>query len=278
MYTKAQIENMHYSQLVGLLKERNRPSGGIRTIQTVAVNSFLNSRSRALEIGSNTGFTSVNLSLLSSCRVVGIDVNKLSVEEARRYAAENKVSRRVQFRQCSAVRLPFKDNEFDLVWASNVTAFIDQKEQAVSEYLRVLRYNGYLAFIPIYYVRPPSARLLAEVGRAINSELTVWSKGGWIDLCLKTARKMDVSLELVAEKDYRYRDMSGEIQPYSEEMLAKPHIRKLVVPDAIPSLSRRYADMMGLFNRNLQYCGYSVLIFQKRVSMEERELFLTYDA
>lgn len=35
------IEKMNYSELVALVKERNRPSGRIKTIQNVAVNAFI---------------------------------------------------------------------------------------------------------------------------------------------------------------------------------------------------------------------------------------------
>jgi hypothetical protein len=45
------INNLTYSEIVGLLKERNRPSGGIKTIHEVAANTFLSSASHALEIG-----------------------------------------------------------------------------------------------------------------------------------------------------------------------------------------------------------------------------------
>lgn len=64
-YTAEQIKNMDYSSFVGLINERNRPSGGIKTVHTVAVNAFINKNKKVLEIGSNTGFTSVNLALLT---------------------------------------------------------------------------------------------------------------------------------------------------------------------------------------------------------------------
>ena len=35
-----EIKSLGYSEIVGLLDERNRPSGGIRSIQEVCVNRF----------------------------------------------------------------------------------------------------------------------------------------------------------------------------------------------------------------------------------------------
>lgn len=51
------IKEMNYSEFVGLINERNRPSGGIKTIQEVIVNARLDEKKKILEIGSNTGFT-----------------------------------------------------------------------------------------------------------------------------------------------------------------------------------------------------------------------------
>lgn len=104
-----------YSQIVGILKERNRPSGGIKTIQNVVKNAYIKQTDKILEIGSNTGFSSVNLNLLSGAKVVGIDVEENSLKEARLYAKLNNVSKSVKFKKASATSLPFKDNSFDIV-------------------------------------------------------------------------------------------------------------------------------------------------------------------
>lgn len=144
------INEMNYSEFVGLVDERNRPSGGIKTIQEVIVNARLDKKKKILEIGSNTGFTTVNIGLLTNAKVIGIDVNESSVEKSKLYA--NKMgAKTVAFIKGSALELPFEDESFDLVWCSNVTSFIDDKKQAISEYLRVLKPGGFLAVIPIYY-------------------------------------------------------------------------------------------------------------------------------
>ena len=58
------INHLDYSNFVSLIDERNRCSGGIRTIQEATLQARLNKESKVLEIGSNTGFTSVNIGLL----------------------------------------------------------------------------------------------------------------------------------------------------------------------------------------------------------------------
>ncbi|MEK7153893.1 MAG: class I SAM-dependent methyltransferase, partial [Patescibacteria group bacterium] len=152
--TVEDIEKMNYSQFVGLIKERNRPSGGIKTVHTVAVNAFIDNSKRMLEIGSNTGFTSINMSLLTGCEVVGIDSNEPSINEAKSYA-EALGAHDVDFVTANALDLPFEDASFDVVWSSNVTSFIGDKNKAISEYLRVLKPGGILVVVPIYYCTEP---------------------------------------------------------------------------------------------------------------------------
>lgn len=65
------IKEMNYSEFVGLINERNRPSGGIKTIQEVIINARLDEKKKILEIGSNTGFTTVNIRLLRASFAFG---------------------------------------------------------------------------------------------------------------------------------------------------------------------------------------------------------------
>jgi SAM-dependent methyltransferase len=270
--TAGAVERMHYSELVALIGERNRPSGGVRTVHSVAVHSFLTGTSRVLEIGSNTGFTSVNLTLLCGSQVVGIDVNGSSIVEAKRYAAEQGVDDRVTFIQADATALPLDNGSFDLVWASNVTSFVEDKKAAISEYLRVLTKNGYLAVVPIYYVTPPPATLVDRVAEAINARLRTWTRGEWIGLFQGVGRREGKGLELVFDPDYSYLDQAPALDAYCERLLDRPRIRALP-SDVRQALARRYRECIALFNENLRYCGYSILLFQKRIVAEEEELF-----
>jgi SAM-dependent methyltransferase len=265
---------MHYSELVGLIGERNRPSGGMRTVHTVAVHSFLRAESRVLEVGSNTGFTSVNLSLLCRCRAIGIDVNENSIAQAGSYAMAQGVADRVAFLHADATELPFGDASFDLVWASNVTSFIDDKGSAVSEYLRVLTPTGYLAAVPIYYLKTPPPSLLDRVGEAINARLRVWTRAEWIALFQDLARQRGLALELTFDRDYHYRDRAEALDSYCERILDRPGINSMPT-DVRAAVARRYRACMSLFNENLRYCGYSILLFQKRMVQDEDELFLS---
>lgn len=267
---------MDYSSLVGLIGERNRPSGGIKTIHEVIVQCAVSERSQILEIGSNTGFTSVQLSRLTGAHVTGIDINEESVAKAFKYAQEHKVNNLVKFIEASATNLPFQNESFDIVWASNVTSFIEDKNKAIEEYIRVLKPNGYLVFVPIYYVKEPPKDLVESVGRAIGVELPIFRKEDWIKLVFANSINDAASLDLVYEQDYLYHDKKTDLVRYVDYQMNK--IKNSVDEEVFNEVQKKYFEQISLFNRNLGYAGYSVLILQKNLIIEDLELFTTYKA
>ena len=268
------INKINYSEIVSILRERNRPSGGIRTIQNVAVNSFMNSSKKMLEIGSNTGFTCVNMSLLTGCNCVGIDINRGSIIEAKEYAIKQNVQEKVSFIETNVEKLPFEDNSFDLVWCSNVISFIEKKNKAIEECLRVLKKGGTLVLIPIYYLRNPPKKIISKVSEAIGVEIKSWSKKYWIEMFEGIGEKLKMPLELYFSKDFVYRDRKEFIENYVNLILDKPHLKNFS-NDVKTELLKRYKYFIELFNENLKYSGFSILLFQKRNIKDEEELFLT---
>ena len=270
------IENMNYSQFVGLIKERNRPSGGLKTVHDIAVKAFINSSKKILEIGSNTGFTSVNLSLLTGCKSIGIDVNEESISEAKKYAKKQRVGKLASFQKASALKLPFPDNSFDIVWCSNVTSFISDKNKAIKEYLRVLKLKGSLVVIPIYYIKQPPKKVVSDISKAIGTKIEIRDKDFWLNLFQKISKKEKSQLELYYERDFRYLDRKKFLSEYLKEMTKRECMVQFSKEER-EILKNKLEYFMKLFNENLKYAGYSILLYQKRVIADEMELFLSQE-
>ena len=81
-------------------------------------------------------------------------------------------------------------------------------------------------------------------------------------------------LELYFDKDFRYDDMSQQIEAYVKEVVNKSKLSEYA-PATIKKIEQRFRRSMESFNENLKYAGYSILLFQKRMTSEERELFVT---
>jgi ubiquinone/menaquinone biosynthesis C-methylase UbiE len=266
------IDEMNYSQLVGIVRERNRPSGGLRTINEVCTFAKVGCNTKVLEIGCNTGFTAVNMALLTKCKITGIDLNSESVEEARRYAKKQGVSPHTTFQVGDATALQYNDESFDLVWCSNVTSFISDKGSAIAEYLRVLRRHGTLAAIPIYYRTQPPRHIVKKISLSIGTKIEIMKKDSWIEMFETKANQNNSALELYYHADYGFRDIGERIDSWINHVLDKPHLKNYS-DEILNAIRKRLFFFISLFNENLKHCGFSILLFQLRNFADEMELF-----
>jgi len=101
---------------------------------TAALNRVDGSVDRALDVGTGTGAGArVLASLFPQAEVVGVDVSRAMLDEARR------LSPGVAFVEGDAAALPFDAASFDLVANANMIPFLDEVE-------RVLKPGGWTVY------------------------------------------------------------------------------------------------------------------------------------
>jgi ubiquinone/menaquinone biosynthesis C-methylase UbiE len=98
-----------------------------------------------LDIGSGIGGPSRYLAATFGCRVSGVDLTPEFVATAIALTRRVGLAGRVDFRQGSALALPFPDASFDLAWSQNVAMNIADRATWYSEIRRVLKPGGRLA-------------------------------------------------------------------------------------------------------------------------------------
>ena len=124
-----------------------------------------------LDVGTGPGFFAINLALAGH-RVTGLDVT----EEMLRHAGGNAAAygAPVRFLCQSGDALPFPDESFDLVVSRNVLWNLEQPEQALAEWCRVLRQGGRMVYFDanwyLYLYDPQVARAREESRRALARE------------------------------------------------------------------------------------------------------------
>jgi ubiquinone/menaquinone biosynthesis C-methylase UbiE len=98
-----------------------------------------------IDVGSGIGGPARYLAATYGCRVSGVDLTPEFVGTATGLTGLVNLTNRVDFRQGSALALPFPDARFDLAWSQNVAMNIQDRPRYYAEMRRVLKPGGRLA-------------------------------------------------------------------------------------------------------------------------------------
>jgi SAM-dependent methyltransferase len=100
---------------------------------------------RVLDVGSGLGGPSRYLAWRYGCRVSGVDLTAEFVGVALMLTERTRLVGNVDYRQGSALDLPFDEQSFDVVWSQNVAMNIADRDRLYAEMRRVLKPGGRLA-------------------------------------------------------------------------------------------------------------------------------------
>lgn len=261
----ATIRAMSYNELIGLVRETNRFPGGKKSLFAIASRLMMNRDTKVLDIGCSTGSTAIELSRLTGCKAVGVDINPMSIAEACRRAEMAEAP--AEFVLGDATNLAFEDGRFDVVVCGNVTALIPDKQAAVREYSRVLREGGVLVAAPLYYVTSPPDDLVERVRSAIKVEIPVLFRDQALEFYL------NLGLEIYDLIDFVFEDVPvSHIQSFCDGILGGKHLLELS-DSAMSALRETYTRFMLLFRDNNALLGYTIAFLRKSRYVEDPELF-----
>ncbi len=105
---------------------------------------------KVLDVGSGLGGSVRYLAAERECYATGVDLTQEYIDVSFALAELVGLKGRVDFRQGSALDLPFDDGTFDLVWTQHTQMNIEDKNKFYSEMARVLKPGGRLAFHDIF--------------------------------------------------------------------------------------------------------------------------------
>jgi len=80
-----------------------------------------------------------------AARVMGVDIDGASLEQARRRAASSDVADRLEFQRIEPGPLPFEVDRFDIVFSKDTIVDLPDKRTALTELFRVTRPGGRIA-------------------------------------------------------------------------------------------------------------------------------------
>jgi arsenite methyltransferase len=186
------------------------------------------------------------------------------VERSRERAIRENVADVVEFRVADAQDLPFEDDLFDAVITESVTAFPQDKQRAVGEYVRVTKPGGYVGLNETTWLKvPPPPEIVAWAAQDVGATVQPLTSDAWTGL-LKTAGLKEIVAKTYAinAKD----ETKGILGRYGWGGMLCVMGRTLMLYAKSPAYRKfvRGVRQGGIIPDNLEeYFGYGLFVGQK---------------
>ena len=127
-----------------------------RLDEVMGAKGRIDAHSHVLDLGCGNGVTARWLASTYGCRVTGIDLSSVRVNNAMDMVAKepDELRRLVRFEHGSATAMPFGDGEFTHVWSQATIYHVPDKETALQESRRVLQTGGLLVLDDLLKPKP----------------------------------------------------------------------------------------------------------------------------
>ena len=178
------------------------PMGGLAATDALAEMAALQTGQRVLDVGAGVGGPARRMAYKHRASVWGVELSNSVYQTAVALTALVRLQDQVQFKQGSALALPFPDGTFDVVVMQHVAMQIAEKERLFEECVRVLNGSGTLALHEIFAGEggPPLFPLAWATDPAMSS--------------LETFDECSARLARMGLQPGEFRDTSTEGQQY----------------------------------------------------------------
>jgi ubiquinone/menaquinone biosynthesis C-methylase UbiE len=157
--------------------------GGLDATTALAELCHIGQGDRILDVGCGVGQTAVSLAKQYGSIVVGVDIVPRMVERSQERARRAGVADLTEFRVADAQELPFDDATFDAVITESATAFPEDKQRAVNEYVRVTKPGGYVGLNESTWIKsPPPPEVVVWAQQEVGAQVAPQSPEAWTAL------------------------------------------------------------------------------------------------
>lgn len=227
--------------------------GGVKKTEELADMCKIIKNQKVLDVGCGYGKTACYLVKKYDCRVTGIDVSKKMIEGSKNKARKESVEEFVQFEIGDAENIRFNDAVFDVVISEGTTVLLADKEQAIREYVRVIKPGGHVGLNELSWMNKPTKEIIE---RTLNTLQRVrpLKYDEWIKLMIDSGLK-DIEL-----KKYVYKSTSLDtISSLGLQGLIKVGLRYFTNSELRNWIRKQEA----LFHDYSSYWGYGLYVGRK---------------
>lgn len=173
--------------------------GGLKATEDILKLCKINKGARILEVGCGVGLTTRHIAKKYEVEIVGIDISEKMVKKAKE---RNMGLKNAEFLVADAQSLPFKHNEFDIVFTESVVAFVPDKMKAIKEFQRVAKPGGYIGLNEVTWLKDPPKGLSEYLSMTIG-DAKMLNKEGYAKLLedagLKNIIAKTEKIEIITE-------------------------------------------------------------------------------
>ena len=227
--------------------------GGLTKTEELAEMCRISKNLYVLDVGCGYGKTACYLVKKYGCRVTGIDFSKRMIEGAEINAKKENVEDYVLFEIGNAEKIHFNDAVFDVVISEGTTVLIEDKEQAIREYLRVTKPGGYVGLNELSRMKKPTIELMDRTLKALQ-RVKPLEYDKWIKLMV------DVGLKNIRFRKFVYKSTSWDnISSFGLKGIFKVGFRYFTNS----KLRNWIRKQEALFRDYSSYWGYGLYVGQK---------------
>ena len=219
----------------------------------------INANSHVIDIGCASGKTACYLTRRYRCNVIGVDILPSMVGRAKERARAEGVTERVEFMVGDTQKLPLGDDLFDIVLGEFITGLVDDKEGAVSEYVRVAKPGGTIGLNEATWLKAhPPQEIIGFLDRTVGFKGELFTTEGWKELLERSEMKeimvRNYQTESLSDPREDIRDLIRSFPRILHSLIRRPKFREFIkMSIAVP-------------NSLLDYFGYGLYVGRTRDS------------
>jgi ubiquinone/menaquinone biosynthesis C-methylase UbiE len=215
--------------------------GGFDATRTLIDLCPINENSCVIDIGCASGKTACYLARSYRCNVIGVDILPGMVKRAKERARVERVTGRVEFIVGDAQKLPLGDDLFDIVLGEFITGLVDDKDGAVSEYVRVAKPGGTIGLNEATWLKaPPPQEIIGFLSKTVGFKGELCTSQGWKELLERSGMK-EITLRTYKTESLRdpkedIKDLVRSFPRVLYSLIRRPKFREFIkksiaVPD-----------------------------------------------
>ncbi|MFD9357955.1 class I SAM-dependent methyltransferase [Streptomyces sp. NPDC060031] len=262
-----EVRALPYVALLAMLEEANLPPGGLDSVRRICQEAHLRPGLDVLHAGCNAGFLSREVARRTGASVLGIDISPDMADAGNRRAAKEGLDGLVRHENRDMRRSGLADASFDVVLSGGALAFVDGRQDAVQEWLRVVKPYGLVADVELYYAKEPPRQVLTKVSEMIEVEVPRYDRDYWVDLF--THERLQPYYRYDAEAGAR---SDAEVDAYCAAMVRRSAADW--APEAQEALHERLLEIFRAFNENMKYLSYTLFVQRVVPAADEPALYL----